>query len=177
LTLRDDPEQERTRRIAEEEARRAAEEARARADDERSKAEAMAADALTGEMKDEMIRQQSVIYGGLILIGVYMVQPFLVAPSLDASAKVCVIAFAVAIPLLAALVMVNRQETFRHRRTTSITVAVAQSIAQGAAFVGVVAGFWHITWIAGVTILAVGLIAMFVHSAGFWRVEVPRERG
>jgi hypothetical protein len=76
LTLRDDPEQDRIRRIAEEEARRAAEEARARADDERSKAEAMAADALTGEMKDEMIRQQSVIYGGLILIGVYMVQPF-----------------------------------------------------------------------------------------------------
>src|SRR5215217_4763826 len=85
-----------------------------------------------------------------------MVQPFLVAPSLDASAKVCVIAFAVAIPLLAALVMVNRQETFRHRRTTSITVTVAQSIAQGAAFVGVVAGFWHITWIAGVTSLLSG---------------------
>jgi cation transport ATPase len=179
--LRDDPEHERTRRIAREEARRTAREARARADHERSKAEAqaeaMAADALTGEMKEEVIRQSGLIYGGLILIGVYMVQPFLVAPSLDTSAKVSVIAFAVAIPLLAALVMINRQEAFRRRRTTSITVNVAHAIAQAAAFVGIVAGFWHITWIAGVTFLAAGLIAVLVHSAGFMRVEEPRERG
>jgi len=173
LTLRDDTEHERTRRIAKEEARRTAEEARARADRERSKAEALTGEMLTGEMKEEVIRQLGLIYGGLILIGVYMVQPFLVAPSLDASAKVSVIAFAVAIPLLAALVMVNRQEAFRRRRTTSITVNVAHAIAQAAAFVGIVAGFWHITWIGGVTFLAVGLIAVFVHSAGFWRVEEP----
>jgi hypothetical protein len=82
----------------------------------------------------------------------------------------------VAIPLLAALVMVNRQEAYRHRRTTSITVNVAHAIAQAAAFVGIVAGFWHITWIAGVTFLVAGLVAMMVHSAGFMRVEEPRER-
>jgi hypothetical protein len=173
LTLRDDPEHERTRRIAKEEAGRTAEEALARADREGSKAEALTGEMLTGEMKEEVIRQLGLIYGGLILIGVYMVQPFLVAPSLDASAKVSVIAFAVAIPVLAALVMVNRQETFRRRRTTSVTVIVAHSIAQMAAFVGIVAGFWHIMWIAGVTFFAVGLIAVFVHSAGFWRVEEP----
>lgn len=167
--MSDDPEHERIRRKAEAEAGRAAEEARAKAD-------ALAGQMLTGEMKDEVIGQQGVIHGGLIVIGLYMVQPFLVAPSLDASAKVSVIAFAVAIPLLAALVMVNRQETFRHRRTTSVTVTVAQSVGQAAALVGIVAGFWHITWIAGVTFLAVALVAMGVHSAGFWRVEVPRAR-
>jgi hypothetical protein len=85
--LQDDSEHERTRRMAKEEARRAAEEARAKAD-------AMVAQALAGEMKEEVIRQLGLIYGGLILIGVYMVQPFLVAPSLDMSAKVSVIAFA-----------------------------------------------------------------------------------
>lgn len=177
--MRDDPEHERTRRMAEEEARRMAEEAGARADRERSKAKTKrtrAAEALTGEMKKEVIRQLGLIYGGLILIGVYMVQPFLVAPSLDASAKVSVIAFAVAIPLLAALVMLNQQEAFRRRRTTSITVTVAHAIAQAAAFVGISAGFWHITWIAGVTFVAAGLVAMLVHSAGYWRVEEPRER-
>ena len=168
--MRDDSEHERIRRIAKEEARRAAEEARARADE-------MKEVVLSGEVKEEGIRQLGVIYGGLILVGVYMVQPFLAAPSLDASAEVSVIAFAVAIPLLAALVMVNRQEAFRRRRTTSITVKGAHAIAQTAAFVGIVAGFWHITWIAGVTFLAAGLIAMLVHSAGFWRVEEPRERG
>ena len=163
--MRDDPEHERIRRTAKEEARRAAAEARAKA-----------AEALTGEMKEEVIRQLGLIYGGLILIGVYMVQPFLVAPSLDVPAKVSVIAFAVAIPLLAALVMLNRQEAFRRRRTTSVTVNVAHSIAQAASFVGIVAGFWHITWIAGVTFLSAGFVAVLVHSAGFWRVEEPRER-
>jgi hypothetical protein len=92
------------------------------------------------------------------------------------SATVSVIAFAVAIPLLAALILVNRQETFRGRRTTSITVTVAQSIAQGGAFVGIVAGFWHITWVAGVTFLGAGLVGLGVHSAGWWRVESPREQ-
>jgi len=122
---------------------------------------------------EEGLRQLGVIYGGLIGVAVVMIQPFLVATNLDASAKVSIIAFAVAIPLLAALVLVNRQEVFRGRQTTSVMVAVAQSIAQLAAFVGVVAGFWHIMWAAGVTVLVAGVVAVGVHSAGFWRVEAP----
>ena len=104
-----------------------------------------------------------------------MVQPFLTAPSLDASSKVSIFAFSVAIPLLAALVMVNRQEAFRVRRTSSVTVTMAHVVAQLAAFVGIVAGFWHITWVAGVTFLAAGLVAVGVHSAGYWRLESTHE--
>ena len=98
---------------------------------------------LTGPMSQEVLRQQGLIYGGLILIGVYMVEPFLTAPSLDASATISILAFAVSIPLLAALVMVNRQEAFRGRRTPSVMVTVAQALAQSAAFVGIVAGLAH----------------------------------
>ena len=105
-----DEEHERARQNAEEAAREAQE--RAMKDAERMKE-----DALTGPMKQEVVRQLGLIYGGLILIGLYMVQPFLTAPSLDASAKVSILAFSVAIPLLAALVMVNRQEAFRGRQT------------------------------------------------------------
>jgi hypothetical protein len=54
------------------------------------------------------------INGGLILIGVYMVQPFPTAASLDLPARICVVAFSVSIPLLGALVLVNRP-----RRPTS----------------------------------------------------------
>jgi fatty acid desaturase len=71
--------------------------------------------------------------------------------------------------------MVNRQEVFRGRRTPSVTVTVMQSIAQLAAFVGIVAGFWHITWVAGVGMLVAGLVAVLVHSAGWWRLEVTRK--
>ena len=136
-----------------EDAKRTAEEL-AKTEEERARTEAerLVAEALTGPMTQEMLRQLGLIYGGLILIGLYMVQPFLTAPSLDASAKVSILAFSVAIPLLAALVMVNRQEAFRGRQTPSITVTLGRVVAQLAAFVGIVAGFWHITWIAGVGI-------------------------
>ena len=165
--MREDEEYERAREKAEEAGRTAEERARA-------EAERLKQDVLTGSMKQEVVRQQGLIYGGLILIGLYMVQPFLTAPSLDVSAKVS-IAFSVAIPLLAALVVVNRQEAFRGRLTPSVTVTVARVIAQGAAFVGIVAGFWHITWIAGVTFLAAGFVAVGIHSAGYIRLESAQE--
>jgi hypothetical protein len=43
------------------------------------------------------------------------------------------------------------------------------------AFVGVVAGFWHILWIAAVGMLASGIVAVAVHSAGYVRLEREQE--
>jgi small-conductance mechanosensitive channel len=125
--------------------------------------------------EEEWLRQLSLIYGGLIAIGVYMVQPFLTASSLDLSAKVCVVAFAVAIPLLAALVVLNRQEAFRRGATKSVVAEIARVVAQTCAFVGVVAAFWQILWIAGAGVLASGLAAVAVHSASYWRLEQDQE--
>ena len=127
------------------------------------------------EQDQEWIQQNNLIYGGLIGIGVVMVQPFLTAASLDLSAKICIVAFSVAIPLLAALVLVNRQEAFRRRATTSVLATIARVVAQGCAFVGVVAGFWHILWIAGVAMLAGAIVGVGVHSAGYWRLERDQE--
>jgi hypothetical protein len=121
--------------------------------------------------EQEWLQQSNLIYGGLMGVGVVMVQPFLAAPSRDVSAMICVVAFSVAIPLLAALVMVNLQEKFRRRATDSVIVTIARPVAQNAAVVGLVAGFWHITWIAGVGMLASGVVAVGVHSAGYVRLE------
>lgn len=112
------------------------------------------------------------MYGPLIAIGIVMVQPFLTAPSLDLSATICVVAFSVAIPILAALMLVSRQEAFRGRRTNLVLVAIGQAVGQATAFAGVVAGFWHILWIAGVLALVAGVIGMAIHSAGHWRLEL-----
>ena len=126
------------------------------------------------EQQREWIQQNNLIYGGLIAIGLVLVQPFLTVatPTLNWSAKVCAIAFSVAIPLLAALILVSRQETFRRRATDSLVVRATRAVAQLLAFVGVVAGFWHIVWIAGVGILVSGVVAMMVHSAGYFRLEL-----
>ena len=124
------------------------------------------------ELQQEWIRQDNLAYGGLIAIGIVLVQPFVAGASLDTSGMICAVAFAIAIPLLAALVLVNQQETFRRRRTSSRIVAVARATAQASAFVGVVAGFWHIHWIAGVGVLVSALVAVGVQSAGLTRLEL-----
>jgi hypothetical protein len=155
-------------------AREAEEQATADAEQMMAEAQRVTNEANTPEGQREGVRQLGLIYGGLIGVAVLVLQPFLGARSLDAAAKVSVIAFAVAIPLLAGLAMVNWQEGFRGRRSTSVSVIVAQSIAQAAAVTGIVAAFWHVTWVAGVTFLAAGLVAMLVHSAGWWRLESPK---
>ncbi len=137
---------------AAEQARRRAHETAARAE-ERARAQAERSKALTGERAEEVVRQFGLIYAGLIGIAVVMMQGYLEAPSLDRSAKISLVAFSVAIPFLAALALVNRAESFRRRQTPSIIVTVARVVAQLAAFVGIVAGFWHIQWIVGVGFL------------------------
>lgn len=124
------------------------------------------------ELQQETIRQDSLAYGGLIAVGLVLVQSFVGGAPLDRSGMICAVAFGVAIPLLAALVLVNRQETLRRRRTDSRLVAAARAIAQGSAFVGLVAGFWHINWIVGVVVLVSAMVATGVHSAAFTRLEL-----
>jgi hypothetical protein len=133
------------------------------------------ADKRDSAQEEAWIRQLNLIYVGLIVVGVYMVQPFLTAASLDVSARISVVAFSVAIPLLAALVLVNQQEAFQRRLTKSVIVVTARVVAQNCAFVGLVAAFWHILWIAGVGMLAGGIVGMFVHSAGYARLELDGE--
>lgn len=122
-------------------------------------------------VQQEWIRQSNVIYGGLMAVGLVMIQAFLTASSLDISATVCVIAFAVSTPLLAALLLVNRQEQFRRRVTPSRLVNVVKAIAQGSAFLGVAAAFWHMSWIAGVVLLASAIVGLAAHSSGYLKLE------
>jgi len=126
------------------------------------------------ELEQEWLRQNNIIYGALIAVGVFMAQPFLTATSLDLTARICIVAFAVAIPLLAALMLINRQEAFRHRRSRSTLVATAQVVAQVCAFIGVVAGFGTSCGSRESPYLASGLIGVLVHSAGYWRLERDR---
>ena len=118
----------------------------------------------------EWLQQANLTYGALIAGGVLVVQPFLTAPSLDLAALVSVVAFSVAIPLLAGLMLVNREELLRGRRTRSILVTIGQAVAYAGAFIGLVAAFWHIVWFAGVAILVSGLVAIGIHSAGYTRL-------
>jgi cation transport ATPase len=149
-------------------------EAETEADRIQQAAEAAASDPA---FQQEWIRQSNLIYGGLTAAGLVMVQPFLTESSLDTSALVCVIAFAVSIPLLAALLMLNWQEAYRRRASKSPFVEFAKSIAQGSAFVGITAAFWHMSLVAGIVFLAMGIVALGVHSSGYVRLEYDSKFG
>lgn len=125
------------------------------------------------ELEQEALRPNNLSYGGLMAIGVVFLQPFVAGTPLSTAAKVCVVSFSIAIPLLAALLLVNYQEVFRRRATRSRVISVTRSLAQALAFTGVVAGLWHVMWVAGVATLVTGLVALGVHSAGYTKVEWP----
>ena len=127
--------------------------------------------------EQESIRQNTLMYGGLIGIGIVLVQPFLTVGSLDLSAWICVVSFSVAIPLLAGLVLVAHQEAFMRRASGSKLVTIAQSVAVFFAFTGIVAGFWHVTWMAGVGVLVSSTLALAVHSAGYTKLMSRRAPG
>jgi len=66
----------------------------------------------------EWLQQANLTSSALIAGGVLVVQPFLTAPSLDLSAVISVVSFSVAIPLLAGLILVNREEILGGRRAS-----------------------------------------------------------
>jgi hypothetical protein len=144
-----------------------AEAAKARADAEAAVHKHMA----DPDVQKEWIRQNGLMYGALIAIGVVMVQPFLQVSDLDMSAKICVVSFAIALPVLSALVLVTHQENFRQRATRSKLVEVGRNVGQLAAVIGVGAGFWHISWLAGVATIVAVSFGIAIHSAGYSRLE------
>jgi hypothetical protein len=122
-------------------------------------------------LQQEWIRQDSLVYAGLIAGCVAFMQPFLTATTLDLPATIAVVSFAVAIPLLAALLMVNQHAAFRHRRVDLRVLTITKVAGQVLAVLGVAAAFWHVLWIAGLAIVLSALVATVIHATAFIRLE------
>jgi hypothetical protein len=120
------------------------------------------------ELKPEWIRAQALVNAGLITVGVYIAQSLLAANFADIAARIAVVAWAVATPLLAALAMLNvAQERYRYASYHTYFL-IARATAQAGAATGLVAAFWHIWMPAGIVVVAsalaaVGLYALYLH--------------
>ncbi|MFC7446567.1 hypothetical protein [Rhodococcus daqingensis] len=117
-------------------------------------------------------KQNSLMYGGLIAIGVVILQGFLTADPLGTSGKISVVAFAVALPLLAVLIMLGELQASATK--VSMTDEIAKGIALSSSLVGVVAAFWHIDWLAGAAVIASGAAGLTVYGAHFSRSRFSR---
>ena len=71
----------------------------------------------------------------------------------------------------AAGLVVVQPEEYRHQVTRSRLVSFAKAVAQGSAFVGIAAAFWHISAVAGIVFVLAAFFALGVHSSGYMQLE------
>ena len=122
-------------------------------------------------VRPEWIRAEAVINAGLIVVGIYIVQSLLAANFTDVVSRIAVIAWAVAIPLLAVLGMLNvAQEGYRFAAYPFYLI-VARAIAQACSLAGLVAAFWHIWMLAGIVLVVSGLAALGLYATHSRRLE------
>ncbi|HEX2646750.1 MAG TPA: hypothetical protein VHO95_05955 [Candidatus Dormibacteraeota bacterium] len=119
-------------------------------------------------VRPEWIRTEAVINAGMIVVGIYVVQTLLGTNYADVAARISIVAWAIAIPLLAALGLLNvAQETYRYA-SYPLYLLVARGLAQGGAAVGIVSAFWHIWMPAGIVLVASAVVALGLY-AGYAR--------
>ena len=116
------------------------------------------------EVKPEWIQQALVVYGGLIAIGVVILQALIPAQSLDLPSLISILAFAIALPFLAVMVLVNHAQASYRYASYPKYLTVVILLGQGGAFIGVLAAFWHMSWIAAVALLISGGIGLVVYA-------------
>ncbi|MEV0293628.1 hypothetical protein [Nocardia sp. NPDC050710] len=110
--------------------------------------------------------RNNLVYGGLIAIGVVILQGFLTADALGVSGKISVIGFAIALPLLAVLIMIGELHG-EQAAAPNLTDEAARVVALLSSVAGVIAAFWHIDWVAGVVVLIAGILGLGVYGSHF----------
>lgn len=113
------------------------------------------------------VQQNDLVLAGLIGIALIIVQDFLVLESLSTAAYISLLAFAVSIPLLTAMVLINQLQTNFERIVFPWYISLIASMGLAASYVGTVAAFWHISWVAGVIFGASSLFGFIAYIA-FW---------
>ncbi len=119
------------------------------------------------ELQEEWIRQSNTILAGLIGISVVILQALIAIKAQDPAARVALVAFALALPMLSVLVMLNVTLAKVRYASFPAYVTLAYVLGEGSAVVGVVAAFWHVSWVAGLLILlssVAGIGIFFAYS-------------
>ena len=123
------------------------------------------------EVKPEWTRQALVVYGGLIGIGIVILQALLSIQTLDPASFISIISFAVAIPLLATMVLLNHAQTSYRYASYPWYLTLIILLGQGGAFLGTWAAFWHISPLAGVLLPVSGVVGLIIYGAYLKQLE------
>ncbi len=129
------------------------------------------------ELQEAWIRESNSVLAGLIGISVVILQALIAIKANDPPARIALFAFAVALPMMSMLVMLN-VSLARHRYASfPAYVTFASVLGEGGAAVGVVAAIWHVSWVAGLLIMVsalVGLGVFFAYSRQLQKDNPPQ---
>jgi hypothetical protein len=109
-------------------------------------------------------RDLDLTYSAMIAISLIILQNFFSTGFTDTPELVSVIAFAVALPVLALGLLTN----ILSKGKLEASPKLATIVGIPSAIIGIIAAFWHISWIAGVAILISGVVAMVVFAVQGW---------
>ena len=123
------------------------------------------------EVKPEWTQEALVVYGGLIAVGVVVLQALIPAQALDLPSLISILSFAIAMPFLAIMILVNHAQASYKYASYPWYLTLAILLGQGGAFIGVFAAFWHISWIAAVLLVISGAVALVVYVLYSKRLE------
>src|SRR5690349_4320640 len=99
------------------------------------------------------VKLHNLYAGGLMLISLVILQVFLSLGTLDTTALISIICFAVALPFLSGALVLNiiesRYQYSSSHRAVSLGVHFAFLLSAFIDVVGISSAFWHTSWVAG----------------------------
>lgn len=93
--------------------------------------------------------QSTLIYAGLIGIGVFFVIDLISETPLDLPLSIALYCFSISLPFLALLILFNQAISTREYAVFPVYVTISTIIGILGTVLGTIAEFWHISWIAG----------------------------
>lgn len=120
---------------------------------------------------DKIWNNQVILYcSGLIAISLITLQDYISIGIADIPILVSLIAFSIAIPLLASRIILAKWEIdcgyhnlwhYKNLLTTSTLFGAS------CALIGIAAAFWHVSWIAGVLFLVASIVSFIIYNNAF----------
>ena len=80
------------------------------------------------------------------------------------------------LPLLGVMVMLGELRSAEQSTTSTPLYDLARGLGMLAAMTGVVAAFWHIYWIAGVSVIVAGVFGICIYGTHFAKTAVRRQQ-
>lgn len=130
------------------------------------------------EPSEDYKRLNDLLYGGYLGISLLLLQAFVSLTTLDLPLLIALFALGVAIPLLAACIILNNILWIARYGSRSRWIVFIRQIGPLCAIVGIISVFWHLSWISGVLFTISGSIGYLICATYYAQVlKKKREEG